>query len=221
VAWGPNALVSFNDEAQKARIVARMHQLGWHYVDDPSSETAGMIEFSFDPTPLATTARSRLDRGMVRGIKAFFASFSIITALIGVILAAAAFYTDYRMRLLEEAGTQTTAQIERTYATSSRGGPIYYVSYRFVDGHGISHEGSEPLPLEDWKRLRPGDPISVTYLADDPERNDLTQRVRLIRGRSIKEMIWIGVPFIMAWISVPIIVAGFFFLGYWARRRHV
>jgi hypothetical protein len=126
-------------------------------------------------------------------------------------MAVAAFYTDYRMRLLDEAGTLTTGEIERTYFTSGRGGRTYYVSYRFVDAHRISHESEDLYPFNDWNSLRPGAPISVTYLADDPQRNSLTQRVRLIADRSPNDE--------MTWIGVPWIVAGCFFLGYWARRR--
>jgi hypothetical protein len=85
------------------------------------------------------------------------------------------------------------------------------ISYRFADSHGISHESEDSYPFPDWNSLRHGAPISVTYLADDPERNNLTQRIRLITDRSPEEE--------MTWIGVPWIIAGCCFLGYWTRRR--
>ena len=214
IGWGPHLLVSFNDEAHKTQIVVRLRQLGWHYVDEPGSETAeaGIAEFSLEPAPLATTTPSaRPDSTGVRRGKqpaSFFASFSIFFALLGIIFAITAFYTNYRMGLLNKAGTLTTGEVERTYVIPGRRGG-HYVSYRFVDGHGISHEGDQPYPFQDWGGLRGGAPISITYLADDPKQNDLT--LRLITDRSPTEkMILFGVP----WI-----IAGCFLLGYWARRR--
>jgi Protein of unknown function (DUF3592) len=215
LAWGPHVLVSFNGEAQKAQVIARMGQLGWHHANDPSNDAANMLEFTLDPIPLTTTAPlARPNSGRVRriGLPAqFFASLGIIFTLVGIITAGAAFYTDYRMSFLNKAGTLTTGEIERTYFTSGRGGRTYYVSYRFVDAQGISHQGEDPYPFEDWNSLRPGAPISITYLGDDPQTNNLTQRVRLITGRSLRvELTWIGIP----WI-----IASFFFLSYWMRRR--
>ena len=131
----------------------------------------------------------------------------------GAIFAIAASFTDYRAGLLDKAGTLTTGEVERTYVISGRGGPTYYVSYRFVDGFGISHDGDQPYPFQDWSNLRRGTPISVRYLRDDPERNDLTLRVRLIVDRSPTERrIIVG----LLWI-----VAGCFFLGYRVRRQRL
>jgi len=52
LGWGPHVLVLFDGQAQKAQIIARMAQLGWHFVDDPSNETDDLstVEFSLDPT---------------------------------------------------------------------------------------------------------------------------------------------------------------------------
>ncbi len=217
LAWDPNVLVSFNDEAQKAQIIGRLSPLGWHYFADPSNDTADvkMVEFSLGVSSHTTTPPSvRRGGGRVRRVKLpapLFGSFGIICALVGTITAVAALHTDYRMRSLEKTGTLTTGEIERTYFTTGRSGRTYYVSYRFVDARGISHESEDAYPFPDWNSLRYGAPISVIYLADDPERNNLTQRVRLVTDRSPeKEMTWIGVP----WL-----IAGLCFLGYWARRR--
>jgi hypothetical protein len=51
VGWDPHILVLFKDPAQKNQIIARMGQLGWYFVQDPSNETAdvSMVEFSSEP----------------------------------------------------------------------------------------------------------------------------------------------------------------------------
>jgi len=116
------------------------------------------------------------------------------------------------MGLLDKAGTQTTGEVERTYSTSGRG-RTNYVTYRFVDGHGVSHVSDQLYPYRDWGSLGPGAPISVTYLTDDPEQNDLTLRVQLLTDRSpTGKMVFIGAP----WI-----ISGCFFFGYWVRRRRI
>lgn len=217
LAWDPHVLVLFEGQAQKDQIIARMSQLGWHFVNDPSNETADLsiAEFSLDPISLAATAPyAGPASGRVRRVKLpapFFASFGIISALVGIMFATATFYEDYQMKVLDKAGTQTMAEIERTYFTSGRGGRTYNVSYRFVDAHGISHDGDDEYPLQKRDSLRSGAPISVTYLADNPERNSLTQRVRLVTGRNLKDEITL--------LGIPWIIAGCFFLGYWVRKR--
>ena len=216
LGWDPHVLVAFSSEAQKTQIIERMHQLGWHYVNDPNNETTdvSMVEFSLDPASLASTGHSaeRVGGGGRRWIALpppFFASMGVIAALVGILMAATASYTDYRMNVLNSAGAKAIGEIENTYFTSGRGGN--YVTYRFIDSRGISHVGDEPYPFQDWNSLRHGAPISVTYLADDPQRNDLTQRVQLIINRNLEEeLILIGAP----WA-----VAGCFFLAYWARKR--
>ena len=214
LAWDPHVLVSFNGEEQKAQIIARMSQLGWHLVNDPSNETAdvSMVEFSLDATSRATIPPPRNDR--VRRAKfpaSFFASFGVISAIVGIVMAVTTIYTDYRMGLLHKAGTLTTGTIERTYFESNRSVRTYYVSYRFIDTRGIPHENDDAYPFDDWNILRQGDAIGVVYLADDPQRNNLSKRVKLVVNRNPKDEI-IG-------ISVPWIIAGCFFLGYWVRRR--
>lgn len=215
LGWDPHILVLFKDEMQKAQIIARMNQLGWHYVSDPTNETddVSMVEFSLDK-PSASITASAARRGQSRRVRfpaSFFASFAVISTLAGVAVAVSAFYTDYRMGLLDKAGTRTTGEVERTYSMSNRGNRTYYVSYRFVDTHGFSHESEDPYPFGDWNGLHQGDPISITYLADDPQRNNLTRRVRLITDRSLRDEI--------TWIGIPWVIAGCFFLGYLVRRR--
>jgi len=217
LGWDPHVLVAFGSEAQKVQIIARMRQLGWHRIDDPGNETAdvSLIEFSLDATAQSATHSSHRtgdnQKRRVRFPASFFAAFGTIAALAGIVIAIATFYTDYRMEILDKAGTPTIGQIERTYFTSGRGGRTYYVSYKFFDRRGISHEGEDPYPFDGWNGLRKGDPIEVTYLANEPERNNLTRRVRLITGRSPKEEIIL--------IGIPWIIACCFFVCYWMRRR--
>ena len=120
--------------------------------------------------------------------------------LLGSYTAVATFYGDNRMRVLDNAGTLTTGEVESThfYPPSSRGGPTYIVSYRFVDAQGISHEGKTIYPFQDGNRLGPGAQISVTYLAEDPQQNSLTQPLRkLIADRGLKEEMILILVFII------------------------
>ncbi len=201
VGWDPHLLVAFSSEAQKTQIIKRMHQLGWHYVSDPNNETAdvSMAEFSLDTSSLATTGLSTHRPGgrgrRVRFPPSFFASMGVIAALVGILMVATTFYTDYRMKVLNNAGIQANGEIESTYFTSGRGGRTNYATYRFTDSRGISHVGDEPYPFQDWNNLRHGAPINITYLADDPQRNDLTQRIQLVINRSLEEeLTLIGIP---------------------------
>jgi hypothetical protein len=212
LAWDPHILISFEGEAQKAQVIARMSQLDWHYINDPSNETSdvSLLEFSLDKAPPAAHPSG----GKVRRTKfppSFFASFGVLFALVGVLLAVISFYTDYRMGHLNNFGKLAAGEIERTYSRLGRGGRTYYASYRFVDTHGISHENEDTYPFNDWNTLRRGDPISITYLPDEPERNSPTQRVKLVIDRSIQDKtILIGTPWVLS---------GWFFFGYWARKR--
>lgn len=195
--------------------MARMSQLRWYYVDDPSNETdeVNMVEFSLD-APSQATETTSARRGKARRLMfpaPMFAAFGVMCAIMGLIVAGISFYWDYRMTSLEKAGTQTVGEIERIYSESGRGGRSYYVSYRFVDTRGLSHESDDILPFDDWKMLRQGDQISVTYLADDPAQNDLTQRVRLFTGTGPKDGITL--------LGIFWAMAGCFFVGYWMRRR--
>lgn len=214
LGWDPHILVAFDGQAQKAQIIARMKQLGWHYVDDPSNETddVSMVEFSLGASSQAAeTASDQRGKAQRRNFAPMFAAFGTLSVVLGAIWGGIDFYWDYRMSSLKQAGTQTTAEIERTYSEPTRGGRDYYVSYRFVDKHGAPHENEEALTFDEWKVLRHGDPISVSYLANDPSQNASTSRVKSIADRSLSEKVMPA--------GVPWTIAGCFFLGYWLRKR--
>lgn len=217
LAWDPHVLIAVSSYAQKAQITERMRQLGWHYVNDPNNEAGdvSMVEFSLGPVSLAATNLSaQPGGGEVRRARlpaSLFAVFGTISVLVGIVMAIATFYTDYRMKTLDKAGTIVVGEIERTYFTSGRGGRTNYVSYKFIDARGIYHNGEDAYPFQDWNSLHPGAPVTVTYLANDPQRNDLTQRVRSITSRSLKEELTV--------IGIPLVVAGCFFVVYWVRKR--
>ncbi len=216
LAWDPHILVAFSGQEQKAQIIARVKQLGWQYIHDPGNETAdvSMVEFSLDATASAETNTAVKPGHKARRVKfpaSFFASLGIIFSIVGVLVAVTTVYTDHRARQLHDSGTQTTGEIEGTYFNSNRGNRIYYVSYRFADTHGGIHKDENSYPFGDWSNLRPGDPISITYMADNPQRNDLTQRIADIVSRNLKDE--------MALVGWPWIVSGCFFLGYLARKR--
>jgi hypothetical protein len=133
--------------------------------------------------------------------------------LLGIYTGFAIFYTNNRTRFLDEAGTQTIGEVESSYFSSGRGGSTYIVSYRFADAQGISHEGKNLYPFQDGNRLGPGAQISVTYLADNPQENRLTQTLRKdIADISLKDED--GIALMLIFIS------GSCFLFWKARQMH-
>jgi hypothetical protein len=209
LGWDPHVLVLLNDQAQKTQIIARMNQLGWHYVDDPSNETdnVSMVEFSLDATSPGAASPRHQNTRRVKFPAPFFASFGVICVIAAGIIAITVFYTHYRMTSLERRGTLTSGEI----VSGRRDRDIQYVSYRFMDIQGHFHENEDAYPFDGWNALHRGDQISVTYLADNPERNNLTQRIRLITNRNPRDEMTSPVIFMA--------LAGCFFFGYWVRKR--
>jgi hypothetical protein len=117
----------------------------------------------------------------------------VVFMLAGISVGVQAFYIDPRLRFLDKVGTVTTGEVKSSDFYSGRGGRKYNVSFRFVDAQGISQEGNSAYPSQDGNRLGPGTQISVTYLADDPQQNYLTQplRKRIADRRPMQEMSFI------------------------------
>jgi hypothetical protein len=125
LGWDPHVLVLFESEPQKAEIITCMLTLGWRLVDDPSNDpgAVSIVEFNCDPIALEPTALSAGgDDGRDRRVRfptQFFASGGILFFVLGFVLAAADFPLEHRMKLLEDTGTPTNGEIERTYSTSA------------------------------------------------------------------------------------------------------
>lgn len=64
--------------------------------------------------------------------------------------------------------------LERTIRTADAGedrNTEYRVSYRFTTGAGLSVEGSDTVPLDQWELLVEQGPIQIEHLAGDPAQN--------------------------------------------------
>jgi hypothetical protein len=191
-----------------------MRALGWHYVDDPANEPASMVEFSLGQTSSAATNHSRpRRRGNVRRVRippSSFAIWAIFAVIVAIAVTSWRLYDDYRMRVFDRAGTVVTGVIENTYSTVGRGNTTHWVDYKFADRNGNYHDGEDEYPFRDWNSLHKGEPISVGYLPENPQRNYLRRRIQMIASRNFADEL---PGFSFVWL-----IAAGFFLAYRVRQ---
>lgn len=65
-------------------------------------------------------------------------------------------------------GQVTNVRRERSTDEDDSDGYDYYVDYRFVDSSQGEHRGTSSISMDDYRSLKPGDPVTVTYLPSDP-----------------------------------------------------
>jgi hypothetical protein len=97
----------------------------------------------------------------------------LVLALMGLLVAAiGAAAVRSELRFGDEGvtaqGQVTNVRRERSTDEDDSDGYDHYVDYRFVDASQVEHRGTSSISADDYRALRPGDPVTVTYLPSDP-----------------------------------------------------
>lgn len=92
---------------------------------------------------------------------------------VGIILLATGLRDAARERRFQQAGVSVSAVVvSKSIVRASRQGSTttkYEIAYRFVTEDRRAVEGVDVVDVEEWERLEPGRPFTVTYLPASPE----------------------------------------------------
>lgn len=92
---------------------------------------------------------------------------------------------DYEQSRYEEGGIRVQGVVtEKQYTpglnTTSKGQSSsfssHYVMYRFTTKDGRTYDGKDDVLLDIWYELKVGDPVTVEYLADAPDTNQIPEQ---------------------------------------------
>jgi hypothetical protein len=123
--------------------------------------------------------------------------------LFAVILAGIAFYQGNRIARLEAGGLRATGQVVRLYESEDQDGhSSYYPIVRYSTEKNLMVEFKDSIGGNPPTR-RPGDKVTVLYLADNPERDAIIDRGRWWNW-AIPAILTFGAAF-LAWIGIAIL----------------
>jgi Protein of unknown function (DUF3592) len=131
---------------------------------------------SYVGTPAAAASLSRPPSFFAllrRNFWLLFGGIFLIAGLLILIIGGGMLWQESRFASGSAEAVGTVLGKSLNQATSDRG-TEYFVSYRFTDSNGTTHDATDELDFSAWDALVEGGPIAVQYLEGDPATSRMT-----------------------------------------------